>query len=251
MGNSLSIGGRTICLTVFGDGFNERLRARKPRLFDANQIIYNIGDEARGLYFLRSGLVKLSTISESGKEIILDVYRTGEVFGEMCLHTARRTDMAVAMEPCETVELGPGEFLTILSESREAMNAFLQSSLKRLARSYDLIRELSFDSVSVRLAKLLLRLADEFGEPSHNGVELTHFISQEELSQIVLARREVVSMALSRLRKQGLVNYNRKGRLTIDTITLRAYIEARPEPSDRPPYEVKKNEVKKKNAVAI
>ena len=231
MGNSLGIDGQTICLSV---------KARKPRLFGANQIIYNIGDEARGLYFLRSGLVKLSTISESGKEIILDVYRTGEVFGEMCLYTAKRTDMAVAMEPSEIAELEPDEFLAILYNSREAMYDFLQSSLKRLARSYDLIREISFDSVSVRLAKLLLRLADEFGEPSHQGVELTHFISQEELSQIVLARREVVSMALSRLRKQGLVNYNRKGRLTIHTTALKAYIEARPETADRAPYEVKR-----------
>ncbi|HEX5736685.1 MAG TPA: Crp/Fnr family transcriptional regulator [Blastocatellia bacterium] len=240
MENSLGIGGRAICLSLFGAGFNERLKARKPRLFGANQIIYNIGDEGRGLYFLRSGLVKLSTISESGKEIILGVYRTGEVFGEMCLYTARRMDMAVAMEPSEAAELGPDEFLAILYESREVMYDFLQSSLKRLARSYDLIREISFDSVPVRLAKLLLRLADEFGEPSHQGVELTHFISQEELSQIVLARREVVSMALSRLRKQGLVNYNRKGRLTIHTTALKAYIEARPEMADRTPYEVKK-----------
>lgn len=93
----------------------------------------------------------------------------------------------------------------------------------------------------MRLAKLLLRLADEFGEPSRHGVELTHFISQEELSQIVLARREVVSMALSRLRKQGLVNYNRKGRLTIHTTALKAYIEARPGPADRAPYDVEKS----------
>jgi CRP/FNR family cyclic AMP-dependent transcriptional regulator len=220
---------------------NERLNGRKFRLFGANQIIYNIGDEACGIYFLRSGLVKLSTISESGKEIILDVYRTGEVFGEMCLYTAKRAEMAVAMEPCETAELRPDELLAMLYDGRENLYDFLQSLLKRLARSYELIREISFDSVSVRLAKLLLRLADEFGEQSQHGVELTHFISQEELSQIVLARREVVSMALSRLREHGLINYNRKGRLTIHTAALKAYIEARPEPNDRAQYELEKS----------
>lgn len=241
MENPLCLNGQKDYLAVLGGGLNERLNGRKPRLFGASQIIYNIGDEARSLYFLRSGLVKLSTISESGKEIILDVYKTGEVFGEMCLYTPKRADMAVAMEPCETAELRPDEFFAMLYEGREPLYDFLQSLLKRLARSHDLIREIMFDSVSVRLAKLLLRLADEFGEQSQHGVELTHFISQEELSQIVLARREVVCMALSRLREQGLVNYNRKGRLTIHTAALKAYIEAGPEPNDKAPYEVKKS----------
>ncbi len=233
MENPLCLNGQKGCLTLYGDGLNERLNGRKPRLFEANQIIYNIGDEARSVYYLRSGLVKLSTISESGKEIILDVYRTGEVFGELCLYLTKRAYMAVAMEPCETVELRPDEFFAMLYEGREPLYDLLQSLLKRLARSYDLIREISFDTVSVRLAKLLLRLADDIGEQSQHGVELSHFISQEELSQIVLARREVVSMALGRLRERGLVNYNRKGRLTIHTTALKAYLEARPEPNYR------------------
>jgi CRP-like cAMP-binding protein len=209
----------------FSSLLREKLERRQSRPFRRNQIIYNIGDEARGLYFLRSGLVKMNAISASGKEIILDVRRQGHIFGELCLRSRHRDEMAVTMEPSEIIELNVNDLLAIVREREEILLDFLRIFFTQLGQSYDLIREFSFDTVTERLAKLLLRLADEFGQQTQMGIELTHFISQEELSQIVLARREIVSTALSKLRGRGLVNYNRKGRLTIKRGALKDYIE--------------------------
>lgn len=206
----------------------EKLEHRQSRPFRRYQTIYNIGDEAHGLYFLRSGLVKINAISALGKEIILGVRRQGQIFGELCLRSRNRDEMAVTMEPSEIIELNAQDLLAIVREREEILLDFLKFFLAQLGQSYDLIREFSFDTVPERLAKLLLRLAEEFGQQTQTGTELAHFISQEELSQIVLARREIVSTALSRLRGRGLVNYNRKGRLTIKQGALKDYIENNP-----------------------
>jgi CRP/FNR family transcriptional regulator len=196
----------------------------------SNQIIYNMGDAAESVYFLRSGLVKLNAISALGKEIILSLHKPGEFFGESCFYVSQRGEMAVSMGPSEFVEIDRDQFFAILWERQEYLNEFLEHVFERLTRSYELIREFSFDRVPQRLARLLLRLADEFGQQTTHGTELTHFISQEELSQIILARREVVSMALARLRQQGMVGYSRKGRLTINKDALKAYLETESEP---------------------
>ncbi|HKS39305.1 MAG TPA: Crp/Fnr family transcriptional regulator [Blastocatellia bacterium] len=209
----------------FNRSLCEKLKHRQSKFFGRSQIIYNIGDEAHGLYFLRGGLVKLNAISVMGKEIILDVRGQDETFGELCLCSRYREEMAVTMEPSEIIELNVDDLLAIAREHTEALRDFLKTFFTQMARSYNLIREVSFDTVPERLAKLLLRLADEFGQQTQTGTELAHFISQEELSQIVLARREIVSTALGKLRGRGLVNYTRKGRLTIQRGALKAYIE--------------------------
>jgi Mn-dependent DtxR family transcriptional regulator len=72
----------------------------------------------------------------------------------------------------------------------------------------------------------LLRLAKELGgEQTPEGQEIAHYIKQEELAQMIAASREVVSSSLNQLRTLGLINYSRKGRLTVNVGALQAYLE--------------------------
>lgn len=212
--------------SVFQSELREKLTSRPPRLFRPHQTIYRIGDEARSLYYLRRGLVKLEAISEDGREIILSVYQAGEMFGEFALCEEHRIATAVTMESSEIIELGREEIWKVLQEDPDAMRIFLSAMCQRLATSYRVISEFSFDNLPERLAKILLRLADEFGRETQHGTELTHYITQEELSQMLSVRREVVSSELSRLRERGYINYMRKGKLIIDRSALTAFIDA-------------------------
>ncbi|MET0647918.1 MAG: Crp/Fnr family transcriptional regulator [Pyrinomonadaceae bacterium] len=202
--------------------------ASRPRGTPLRQhhIIYNIGDEARSLFFLRRGLVKLEAISGGGRGIILKMYKPGEVFGELSLCDGQRNEMAVTMESSEVVELRVEEVVGLLQEDRGAMLLLLRSVCRRLADSYRVIQEYSFDNLPERLAKVLLRLADEMGRETPRGTELAHYITQEELAQMLSVRREVVSSELTRLRARGCVSYLRRGRLIINRAALSAYAEA-------------------------
>ena len=191
-----------------------------------HQIIYNIGDEARSLFYLRRGLVKLEAISGGGRGIILNMYQPGEVFGELSLCDGRRNEMAVTMESSEVLEIRLEEVFGLLRQDNEAALLLLRSVCGRLAASYRVIQEYSFDNLPERLAKVLLRLADEMGRETPRGTELTHYITQEELAQMLSVRREVVSSELSRLRTRGCVTYLRRGRLIINRAALSSYAEA-------------------------
>jgi CRP/FNR family transcriptional regulator, cyclic AMP receptor protein len=220
--------------SMFQGGLCASLTTRKARLFESHQIIYGIGDKASSVFFLRSGLVKLNAVSSDGKEIILSVHKPDEIFGEFCLCEGKRNEMAVAMETSEIVEIRFEELLQQLQQNNDAMLNFLISVCQRLSKAHQIISEFSFDNLPKRLARALLRLADDIGQETANGTELTHYITQEELAQMVSARREVVSTALGRLRDGNLVFYSRKGKLTINRSAMLAYVESDEEQPPRP-----------------
>jgi CRP/FNR family cyclic AMP-dependent transcriptional regulator len=211
--------------TLMRGGSCEQFTARAGRRYGGDQVVYRMGDAAPTIYFLRSGLVKLTALSPDGREIILDIQKPGGIFGLVCLCGAPRGEMAVAMVGSEIVEIPLAELVGRLQQSPEALASFLATVCQQLAKAYDTIQELSFESLPVRLAKTLLRLAQEMGHETEQGVELEHYLTQEELAQLLSARREVVSTVLGRMREQGLVAYSRRGKLTINRPALVAFVE--------------------------
>ncbi|MET0624404.1 MAG: Crp/Fnr family transcriptional regulator [Pyrinomonadaceae bacterium] len=218
---------RLTLASVFRDRAYRRIRSSPHGAsLRQHQTIYNIGDEARSLFYLRSGLVKLEAVSGEGRGVILNMCKPGELFGELSLCDGRRNEMAVTMESSEVVEIGVEEVVGLLHEKQGAMLLLLRSVCRRLADSYRVIQEYSFDNLPERLAKTLMRLADEIGRETPRGTELTHYITQEELAQMLSVRREIVSSELSRLRARGCVSYLRRGRLVINRAALAAYADS-------------------------
>jgi CRP/FNR family transcriptional regulator, cyclic AMP receptor protein len=223
--NALSTHGECEAFSsLFRGSLCEQFTGQQGRAFGAEEPVYHLGDAARSIYFLRRGLVKITALSEDGREIILSVHKPGEIFGEFCLCDGVRGESAVAMEPTEAVEIRLEALVQHLRGNEDAMYNFLVTVCQRLSRAYETIQELSFDPLRERLAKVLLRLADELGHETGEGTELAYYITQEELAQMLSARREVVSGALKRLREQRLVDYTRKGKLTIDRAALAAHV---------------------------
>ena len=201
----------------------DQLTARVGRRYAAGDVVYMVGDDAHTIYFLRDGLVKLTALSLDGREIILDIQKPGGIFGLFCLCGAPRGETAIAMEPSEVVPISLVELFERLRENPDVLTSFLATVCQRLSQAYDTIQELSFENLPVRLARMLLRLAEEIGRETEHGTELEHYLTQEELAQLLSARREVVSTALSRMREAGLVDYSRKGKLTINREALEAF----------------------------
>lgn len=210
--------------SLFRGSLCEQLTSRPGRCYDADQVVYHAGDASHEVYYLRSGLVKIVALSVDGREVILDIHKPGEIFGLFCLCGSSRADSAVAMESSEVVAITLANLVERLTESRDALESFILTVCQRLTRAYDTIQELSFESVPARLARVLLRLAEEMGRETEHGIELEHYITQEELAQMLSARREVVSTALGRMRERGLVEYTRRGKLTINPAGLASFV---------------------------
>jgi CRP/FNR family cyclic AMP-dependent transcriptional regulator len=215
--------------SVFQHGLCEEFTKRPSRTFHSGEIIYNIGDISQSAFYLRRGLVKLTALSEDGKEIILAMRRPGEIFGEFCLCSGLRTETVTTMESSDVVEIKVEELVKYIQEDQGASYNLLIAVCERLSKAYQIIEELSFDELPDRLAKVLLRLAGEYGNETGSGTELSCYVTQEELAQMVSARREVVSAMLNRLRKQGLIDYTRKSKMIIHQENLAAYVEEKTE----------------------
>ena len=202
----------------------DQLMHRPGRSVGKGELVYGLGDSAQSVFFLRRGFVKLTSLTEDGRELILRLHQAGEVFGELCHCTGERREQAVAMEDSEIVELNFDEFVAHLQNNRPAFLLFLSNVAQQLSAAYDQIQTLSFSSTMERLVRTLGRLADEFGEPDGEWVRLTHYFRQDDLAQMIGARREGVSTLLNQFRDRGLINYARKDGLLLHRAGLEGFL---------------------------
>jgi CRP/FNR family transcriptional regulator, cyclic AMP receptor protein len=207
--------------------------ARRPALRrGAGRFLYLIGEPARSLFFLKSGLVKTSRMSPAGNETILQLHRAGDVLGELCFCVGTRLEQAVTLESSEVVEIPLADVVAQFRRAPEAALDLVRVLSERLGTMHERVHSLAVEPTIERLARTLLLLADSFGEETSDGTQITHYVRQGELAQMVAARREVVSGLLNRLRERGLIHYSRKSAINVRRRALQAYVD-----SLRPPDE--------------
>lgn len=204
----------------------DHVAGRPGRRVGAGEFVYLEGDAARSIFLLRSGLIKISLVSQQGGERILQVHQPKAMFGELCFCRGDRTEQAVALEPSDVVEVAFEDLVAWVRRDPPAMLELLATVCERLAAAQDQLRSITFETTMVRLVRTLLKLADELGESSPHGTRITHYIKQADLAGMIGARREVVSGLLKRLRDQALVRYVRRGPLTVDRPRLATYLDA-------------------------
>lgn len=207
----------TALLSIFRGRFCDAvLPGRKATTFNKNDVIYNVGDKTRTLFFLQNGFVKVGAITSSGHEVIYDVRKEGDVVGELCASELERPDRAVALERTDAISVPFQEIRDILMTRPDLMTAMIDVFCRALKEAYAQIDTLASDSIVQRLAKILVSLANKIGQHSNSLIEIPTYLTQEEIAQMVVARRERISTALNFLRRQGMVQYTARGHLMID-----------------------------------
>ena len=178
--------------------------------YGANRTIFSQGQPADSVFFIRDGKVKLSVISQQGKEAIVAILGSGEFFGEGCLAgQPLRIATASAMSDCSLARIEKPRMARILHEQLDVSEMFVKHLLSRNIRfEGDLVDQL-FNSSEKRLARILLLLA-HFGKDSKAETILPS-ISQEGLAQIVGTTRSRVSHFMNKFRKLGFVDYSGGG----------------------------------------
>ena len=197
----------------------EFLTARfSRRSFRKNEVIFHQDDFGDRLYVVVSGSVKITIVSEDGRENDIALHSTGDCFGELSvLDGGRRSATATAVELTETIALSREDFLSFLDEHPEVAVHIITLLVHRLRATDEIVGDMIFLDVPSRVAKKLLELAQKNGEGHGNGDTTTILLTHEELSRMVGASREVVSRTLINYRKQGLVNTSHR-RITITDV---------------------------------
>jgi len=118
------------------------------------------------------------------------------------------------------------DLLAQLQRNPGATRDLVTALCERLSDLSSRLQSLSFEPTIVRLVRTLLILADTLGEPAAEGTHIVHYVRQEQLAQMIAARREVVSGLLNRLRASGLIDYSRKGHICVHRDPLKAYLDS-------------------------
>ena len=194
--------------------------------FHKNQHVFEQGDVADTVFYIQRGKVKLTVMSEHGKEAVVGILEPGQFFGEGCMNGhSLRIATTTAMEECLITVITKAAMLATLHDQPKFSELFMAYLLTRNSRiEEDLIDQL-FNSSEKRLARLLLLLAN-FGKEG-SPQPITPNISQETLAEMIGTTRSRVSFFMNKFRKLGFISYN--GKIEVNSSLLTAVLYDKPE----------------------
>lgn len=189
-------------------------RGKTSVAYRSDRRIFDQGQPADSIFYIRKGDVKLSVISKQGKEAIIATLSAGEFLGEGCLAgQPLRMATATAVTDCAFFRIEKLLMLRMLHEKHEISELFVSHLLSRNIRyEADLVDQL-FNSSEKRLARILLILAN-FGKESRTERVLPR-VSQESLAQMVGTSRSRVSHFMNKFRRLGFIDYGDNDGLTV------------------------------------
>ena len=180
---------------------------RKIAAFPKKRPIFVQGDSSDAVFYIQEGKVRLTVVSQVGKEATIGILNEGAFFGEGCLTGQKlRLCSATALTDCSVMRIEKTAMTEVLHREHAFSDLFVAYLLTRNIRyEEDLVDQL-FNSSEKRLARVLLLLA-HFGKDGKPEVAIPK-ISQETLAEMVGTTRSRVSFFMNRFRKLGFVRYN-------------------------------------------
>jgi len=172
-----------------------------------DQVLFSQGEPADAVFYIQKGKVKVTVVSEQGKEAVVAILGPDEFFGEGCLAgQARRIANVAAMTDAVIMRLERAAVVRVIHQEPAFSEIFIAHLLARAIRvEADLVDQL-FNSSEKRLARMLLLLAN-FGKEG-NPEPMIAKISQETLAEMIGTTRSRVSFFMNRFRKLGFIDYN-------------------------------------------
>jgi CRP/FNR family cyclic AMP-dependent transcriptional regulator len=175
--------------------------------YSKDQMVFSQSDLANAVFYIQKGKVKLTVVSNAGKEAIIAILDSGDFLGEGCLRAQpARMSTATAISNCSIVRLEKAAMIRVLHDEPAFSEMFVSYLLSRNMRiEEDLVDQL-FNSSEKRLARVLLLLS-HFGKEGKPEPVIAK-ISQETLAEMIGTTRSRVSFFMNKFRKLGFIDYN-------------------------------------------
>jgi CRP-like cAMP-binding protein len=198
--------------------------AATRRSYTRDTVLFHGGDDGGTMLVLLAGEVKITVPTGRGRDTILGFSGPGELLGEIsAVDGGPRSATATAIEPVEALGIPRSEFAAVLARERSVARALLAVLAARLREADRQRAEYAGYDVLGRVARRLVELAERFGEPGPEGLEITLALSQQDLAGWTGASRESTSKALTTLRSLGWVATRRRRFVVLDLEALRRH----------------------------
>jgi CRP-like cAMP-binding protein len=185
------------------DAILQRTSVRRVR---RNEVVMHRGDPNGGMVVIMSGRVRISVVSEDGKEATLSVLGINEVLGEMSLLDGEPCSADVtAQEDCVLLVVERAQFLSLLRANNSLCLHLMALLTRRLRRANSALEDMALLDLPTRLGRLLARLANDYGVPVRTGTRIEVKLSQKDLSTLVGASREKVNKQIRQWEEEGVL----------------------------------------------
>ena len=175
--------------------------------FGKKEAIFSEGDPSDWFYIVKKGKVKITKLSQDGKELILEVISPLEFFGGIAVVRGFPYPAnAVAMEDTEVLKLSRKDLMSLMDRFPGLMYCMAMNIGDRIKDSHETLKSIALEKVEARIAALLLKLADKAGEKVTEGIMINMKLTKQDIAEMVGTTVETSIRTMSKLTKAGIVS---------------------------------------------
>ena len=195
--------------------------ASRLRSYGKGETIFGEGDPSEFFSVVVSGRVKIVKMTPAGKDVIIEIFGTGDPFGAVAAYEGRPFPAsAVALEDTVCLITPRREFFSLLEQHPSLVRGLLLGLTQRLVELTNRLTEMSGARVEARFARLFLKLAENLGRPSQQGTVIPMALSRQELADLSGTTIETCIRIMSRWGKDDIVRTEKDGFILVDKRTL-------------------------------
>jgi CRP-like cAMP-binding protein len=183
----------------------DRTEGGVTRRLPHGEVIVRQGDRVSSLFLVTAGAVRLSSVTASGREIVVGLLCRGDLFGESALLGDPSLVRAQAVGPTTVLALPIASMRAMLERTPATAEELLRLIAARLHRTSAALEDAMAADLPTRVVGRLRELADDHGVPGPHGVRLRIPLTQDELARMVGASRESVNRTVGALAARGVV----------------------------------------------
>jgi len=188
------------------------LPVSRTKEYGKGETIYGPDNSSNNMYLVVAGKVGISQVAEDGSEVLLEIVRPDELFGESAfLDVPHRSERAAAIGKTKLMTWAIADMEDLVTKRPRLAVALLQILAQRNAEFTRRIESFATDTIERRLARSLLRFSERLGSLEDDGSVRMMPFTHKMLSGYVGTTREVVTLHMNRFRRQGYVSYSRFG----------------------------------------
>lgn len=190
-------------------------------------IIFMEGDPGEAIFFIKSGKVKISKTSSDGRELILNIYGSGDVFAEVTIfNDVKYPATAEVVEDAVIGVMMNRELEELVKGDADLALQIIKILNKRLYMAQMKLKQMALSDTYVRTAQMIIKLAQEHGVEKNGVIEMKLELSRQELANMIGTARETVSRALSQFKKEGSIDISGKKIIVKDMKKLKAWVQS-------------------------
>ena len=206
---------------LYNENLEEVEQVARLEFAERRHPIYRPEDLSNTIYIVRSGRVKISKVTEDGKEIILGLLKAGDIFGEMAIiQSGPRETFAEALEATTYYSIKLEDLYRIIRRKPTVSLRLARIIGKRRLEAEKTMESLLHKGVRRRLATQLLKLAKDYGVNDARGKLLRIKITHQDLANLIGSSRETVSLILGDLRREGVIRIDQRKIIITDEMGL-------------------------------